>query len=403
MSHEWPSVELAELVTDGQISYGIVQPGAEATGGVPIVRVKDVRSGRIDVSSPLRVAEEISARHSKTVIRGGEVLVSLVGTVGEAAVANEALAGWNVARAIAVLRPLAGVAPEWLRLAFETQEIQRQIDGALNTTVQSTLNLADLKRLRIRMPPAEIRDGIAEVLGALDDKIAANTRLAATVEGLLRAEFGALEIDVEPGAGSSASVPLTDLFEVNPKRGKPADEEPVYVDMARLPTRSFSISDWTRRPARGGVRFTNGDTVMARITPCLENGKVGYIDFLEDAEIGIGSTEYIVLRSRVERGVPLPLSYFLARSPRFQANAVQHMVGTSGRQRLAADDIKPFLLGVPDVDALARFGRVADPLFAHVRSLTRENSVLAATRDTLLPQLMSGKLRVREAAEMAGL
>lgn len=373
--------------------------------GVPLVRLAGVKQGAhildgCNYLDPLKVAEKWS--HFR--LTHGDVLLSTSASLGEVAVVGADGVGAVPYTGLIRFRPADDrMAPRFVSLALTSGYFKAQIEAMGVGSVMKHFGPMHLRQMRVEVPPRGVQEAIADVATALDDRIAANTRLAATAEGLLCAEFEALRIDVEPGTGLNTSVPVIDLFEVNPKRGKPADEEPVYVDMARLPTRSFSISDWTRRPARGGVRFTNGDTVMARITPCLENGKVGYIDFLEDAEIGIGSTEYIVLRSRVERGVPLPLSYFLARSPRFQANAVQHMVGTSGRQRLAADDIKPFLLGVPDVDALARFGRVADPLFAHVRSLTRENSVLAATRDTLLPQLMSGKLRVREAAEMAGL
>ncbi len=247
----------------------------------------------------------------------------------------------------------------------------------------------------LRVPPIREQRAIAEVLGALDDKIAANSTIISTGEAVLRAEFQFLRIDSEPEEGSSLRA--DELFEFNPRRVAPSDPEPPYVDMQRLRTDSFLVSDWTSRPTSGGVRFTLGDTVMARITPCLENGKVGYIDFLKDGEVGIGSTEYIVVRSRTDRSIPLEASYFLATSSRFRAHAVINMSGTSGRQRVAARELASFALRRPDAEILAHFGARASAVFAAGRAMTDENHRLAATRDALLPALMSGKLRVRDA------
>ncbi|WP_456505278.1 restriction endonuclease subunit S [Arthrobacter sp. UYCu723] len=185
-----------DLVRDRQISYGVVQPGNDSESGIPIVRVKDVRNGTIDTSSPMRVGKDIALKHSRTALVGGELLLSLVGTVGESAVAPNTLAGWNVARAIAVIRPIQ-VSARWLQLCFESAPIRSEILGLLNTTVQSTLNLADLKRLRIPVPPAEIRAGIEDVLGALDDKIAANTKLLSGVDALAHAIFQSMMEEAE--------------------------------------------------------------------------------------------------------------------------------------------------------------------------------------------------------------
>lgn len=266
-------------------------------------------------------------------------------------------------------------------------------------TTNLDLSRDDFLSYAIQVPGRPQQRAIAEVLGALDDKIAANTRIVTLSEALLTAEFDALGIDEDPIGDEGVRV--DHLFELNPARRKPSADEPVYVDMQRLATNSFIVSDWTRRPVSGGTRFCNGDTVMARITPCLENGKVGYIDFLADGEVGIGSTEYIVLRSRVAQAVPLQASYFLATSPRFRANAVQNMSGSSGRQRVAATELAAFEIRSPDPAALSRFGQRAGSLFTSARSLANENRTLAATRDALLPALLSGALRVHDAEHLA--
>ena len=104
MASEWETVPLEQLVTPGRgISYGIVQPGYSTGDGVPIVRVNDVRNGRISTASPMRVTPQIEAAYSRTRLQGGELLLTLVGTVGETAIVPASLRGWNTARAVGVI------------------------------------------------------------------------------------------------------------------------------------------------------------------------------------------------------------------------------------------------------------------------------------------------------------
>lgn len=279
---------------------------------------------------------------------------------------------------------------------FLTSPIQQErlrIKAAGSTVAH--LNVADVRGFKLEVPPVAVQRAIAEVLGALDDKITANGDLAKVGEELLRAHIELLRLDdVEmPEVGS-----LAELVELNPRLPAPAEDEPVYLEMQALPTTGMSISSWTHRTPRGGARFQNGDTLLARITPCLENRKTGFVDFLDDCQIGLGSTEYIVMRSRP--GVPRVLSYFIAVNDRFRTFAIRHMLGTSGRQRVNAGDLADYPICVPDLRALDDFGAVSEPITAMIASLRSENTLLATTRDTLLPQLMSGKLRVNDAEKL---
>ncbi|MFG2362555.1 hypothetical protein ACGFY3_12960 [Streptomyces mirabilis] len=259
------------------------------------------------------------------------------------------------------------------------------------------ISLGDILSLKLRLPSRAQQEDVVGVLGALDDKIAVNERIAVTYEHRLKLQVERMGLEVEPDPVTA--VPVTEFVHFNPKVPK-ALSEAVYVDMAALSTNRAGISAWARREPKGGTRFANGDTLMARITPCLENGKTGYVDFMEDGEIGVGSTEFIVMRS--VRGVPPEFSYFLARSKRFREHAIRNMVGSSGRQRVAASGAANFHIDRPAEGMLAEFGEVASVSFAHVRSLDRESRTLATLRDILLPQLMSGKLRVRDAEKIVG-
>jgi type I restriction enzyme S subunit len=155
----------------------------------------------------------------------------------------------------------------------------------------------------------------------------------------------------------------------------------------------------TNRPFGSGMRFVNGDTLVARITPCLENGKTAYVDFLEGNEVGWGSTEYIVLRPKPP--LPKEFAYCLARSDAFREFAIQSMTGSSGRQRVPAESLWHLLLPVPPHEIAKCFGAFIRPLFTRASASVRESRILAAIRDTLLPKLISGELRVKDAERFA--
>ena len=151
---------------------------------------------------------------------------------------------------------------------------------------------------------------------------------------------------------------------------------------------------WIERPFGSGVRFVNGDTLLARITPCLENGKTAYVDFLETDQVGSGSTEYIVLRPKS----PLPneFSYFLARSNGFREFAIQSMTGSSGRQRVPVQALSQYKLPVPPRPVAQSFGNVVRPLVQRASEAVSQSRLLSALRDTLLPKLISGEVRVKQ-------
>ena len=141
----------------------------------------------------------------------------------------------------------------------------------------------------------------------------------------------------------------------------------------------------------------NGDTLVARITPCLENGKTAFVDFLDRGQVGWGSTEYIVLRPHP--WLPPEYGYYLARSAHFRSYAIKNMVGSSGRQRVPADSITKFSLVFPLSDIAARFGTAARPIMHRIRSNMDETRILARLRDTLLPKLISGEIQTESAPE----
>ena len=187
---------------------------------------------------------------------------------------------------------------------------------------------------------------------------------------------------------------IADYVDVNPKRSLRKNEPARCVDMSYLSTTGPFPSGWETKGYNGGMKFFNGDTIMARITPCLENGKVAYVNFLDDGEIAFGSTEFIVLHAK--EGVAPVFTYFLARNKNFVDYATKNMNGSSGRQRVSGDTIGKFMIPVIDSDSLNEFSGFATPAMDVIRNNSFESRSLAATRDALLPLLLSGELSISQ-------
>ena len=182
---------------------------------------------------------------------------------------------------------------------------------------------------------------------------------------------------------------LPDLIEINPAEARPKTDSILYVPMSALATDGMTVdlSESEHRETSTSVRFRNGDTLLARITPCLENGKTGFVDFLAEGEVACGSTEFIVLRGKT---VSPAFVYCLARTEDFRETAIKSMVGSSGRQRVQPACFDEYPVLEPEGAVLTQFDCFAEPVFAQIKTLRRESEKLATVRDALLPRLMKG-------------
>ena len=151
------------------------------------------------------------------------------------------------------------------------------------------------------------------------------------------------------------TIRAADFFDFNPRLSLKKGDIATKVAMDKLKPFTKKIPETEKAEFNGGAKFCNGDTVMARITPCLENGKTAYVDMLDDGEIGFGSTEFIVMRAKT--GISDPqFVYYTAINPVFRNVAVKSMVGSSGRQRVQQSVLEELELSVPDLDEQRRIG-----------------------------------------------
>lgn len=261
--------------------------------------------------------------------------------------------------------------------------IQSMIGSSGRQRVQTDV----IQNIEIDLPSLDEQERIGKLLRTLDDKIELNNKINENLERQAFALFDRLMIE----AGNSDCL-VSEIAYLNPKRSLSKNEVARYIDMSQLSTSGAFPSGWKMKPFTGGMRFSNGDTLLARITPCLENGKTAYIDFLDNKEVAFGSTEYIVLAPK--EGIPPEYLYCLARYPAFVDYAVKNMNGSSGRQRVSADIIGQFVMPRPSERNLRDFGSVVSALFMKMKNNSLENIRLASLRDSLLPKLMSGEIDV---------
>jgi type I restriction enzyme S subunit len=378
---EWPTERLEGLLLSKRdLTYGIVQPGNATNDGVPIVRVRDVRNGVVSTIDPLRVAPSVEAAYERSRLVGGELLVTLVGTVGETAVAGPELAGWNVARAVAVARVRPDVGAQWVAWAMKLSASTGLIAERVNTTVQATLNLADLRDVPVPLPPAADRAGIARVLGALEDKIASNNRLLELIPKLIRARVSAAALDED-----RRSVPVARLAQfVNGgayTKGATGSGRMVIriADLNSGPGNSTVYND-IEVPDEKTARA--GDILMSW------SGSLGVYRWVLDEAI-VNQHIFKVL----PKGFPAWLVFD-------RLDAVIHIFQSVAKDKattmghIQRGHLETTEVDIPSVEGVEQLDKSLRPLWNRLLVAEQETLRLTRLRDTLLPALLSGRIAV---------
>ena len=196
---EWTVVRLEDLLSnDRGISVGVMYPGDHAPDGIPLIKAGDISGSRINPNPEFRITPEKHFEYRRTELAGGELLISLVGDVGRCALVPPTMAGWNAARAIAVLRFQSQAYAGFVRACLMSPPFQHLMRAWSTTTVQATLNLKEVRQIPLPWPPAEEQRAIAHILGTLDDKIELNRRRNQTLEAMARALFKDWFVDFGP-------------------------------------------------------------------------------------------------------------------------------------------------------------------------------------------------------------
>jgi type I restriction enzyme S subunit len=351
MRSEWKKVQLGDVAS---VRGGKRLPKGKrlvtSNSAHPYIRVRDMSGTKVlEINEkfefvPTDAVEEINRYKVNT----NDIIISIVGSVGEVSMVGASLDGANLTENCAKISKLNDekINAEYLYYYLTSSLGQNNISKGTVGAVQLKLPLKNIRSLEILLPVLPTQKAIASVLSCLDAKIELNNEINENLEAQAQVVFKNWFVDFEPFQDGEfveselGLIPegwhvsaLSDAIDVNPVRILKKGSLATHLGMANVPTSGSRALSWKQREFTSGTRFTNGDVLVARITPCLENGKTAFVDFLSDGEIGWGSTEFIVMRSR--EPWPVEYAYCLARYEPFRAHLIGSMTGTSGRQRVA--------------------------------------------------------------------
>lgn len=389
MKCEWKKVPIKDLCIG--IYDGPHATPPKSNSGAVFLGIPNFSNGRLDLSDIRYISEDDLPRWTKRVTpKAHDIVFSYEATLNLYAIIPEGFYGC-LGRRMALMRPdESKVDYRFLYYYMFSTEWREEIERhKVNGSTVDRIPLVSFPSFTVNLPDMATQRYIADILSALDEKIEINNKINANLQQQAFCLFDQLLTKA-----SGESILVSDIADLNPKRALTKNQIAKCIDMAQLSTSGAFPDGWVDKPFKGGMRFANGDTLLARITPCLENGKTAFIDFLNEGEVAFGSTEYIVLSPK--EGIPPEFLYCLARYPAFVDYAVKNMNGSSGRQRVSAETIGQYSLPRLSDEQYQTFGELASPMFRKMKNNWMENMRLAEVRDALLPKLMSGELNLSD-------
>lgn len=424
----WKYLPLASLCQEGSVTYGIVQPGKETDNGVPIVRVNNFRENHLDLSEVMKVSAEIASKYERTKLHGGEVLLTVVGSVGQVAIAPKEIEGYNVARAVAVLHPNQIASAEWIALALQSPFSRHRLVSRANTTVQTTINLKDLRALPIPIPPSKVRESITDIIGKIDDRITLLRQSNDTLEKITQTLFKSWFVDFDPvkakaegkspeGISSEISSLFSDAL-IDTEYGKIPKEWSLgnlssFVSFQN--GYAFNGSDW-KPEGHPVVKIGNVKPLLIDLNGCSyvsPDCVTGLSRFmLRRGDLLVGMTGYVgetglmpnsnipayinqrVGRLTTKNGLAdIGFAFAAVRQPAFKTYAEKHAHG-SAQPNISGSDIVKFPVIIPPKDLIDAFNKILLPIIEAILNHSEKLDTLIGMRDTLLPRLISGQLNI---------
>ena len=404
---KWEKVKLGDIAT-------CIQPGPFGSQlhnsdyskeGTPIIMPKDIVGGAIVHSGLLKVSEEHVKRLSRHQVYEGNLMVARKGDVRKCAYITANENGWMTGSdCLKVVLDESKCYPKFIYYQLRSEHIGRWLEKVSIGATMPSLNTGLLSGIEMVLPPIEIQKQIAGILSVYDDLIENNRKQIKLLEEAARRLYKEWFVDLRfPGHENTKIVDgvpegwnwckLEDAIQFDPKVTLTKERMKQFIPMSALSTSSMVLdeSQFTETTSNSGSKFQNGDTLLARITPCLENGKTAYVSGLKSSEGAVGSTEYIVMRAKT---INAYMVYLLARTDDFRQSAINSMSGSDGRQRVKSDKLKMLDYLHPTSELVEKFENVEEPIFEKIYRLSKQMQQAKQARDLLLPKLMSGEVEV---------
>jgi len=391
---EWKEIEFSKMLVDESISYGIVQPGSHTeTNSVPIIRVNNIKLGTIKTEDVLKVDKAIEEKYQRTRLRGGELLITVVGSIGECAIVPENLKGWNVARAVSVARIHDDFDKRFIKYAFKTEDLIFQMYGNTNDTVQPTLNLSSLKALKFNVPSLPEQSSIASILSSLDNKINLLHRQNATLEAMAETLFR--QWFVEEAKEDWEAKSLSEIIDVViDNRGKTPptveyETEHPLIEVNALNSNSSLIDYSVIRKYVSKEIFESwfrkhlnlNDVIISTV------GTIGVFSIHLSAK-GCIAQNLVGLRSKSVSG------YFIYNFLKVNKENILNLDIGGVQPSIKVPHLLDLKMKLPSVGLIYQYHTTVDEYYKKIAMNSNQIRTLTALRDTLLPKLMSGEVRV---------
>ncbi|MGK5472397.1 restriction endonuclease subunit S [Faecalibacterium prausnitzii] len=395
--------ELCLNITDGK--HGDCEN--EENSGYYFISCKDIFDGQINYKKARQITKaDFEETHKRTMLEVDDILLTNSGTIGRMAFVTdrEATTKTTFQKSVAIIKPdKQKVLPRYLY--YQLQNCVPQFINSSNGSAQKNLLLSTMRTFQIEIEEnCEKQEKIANTLFAYDDLIENNQRQIKLLEEAAQRLYKEWFVDLRfPGHENTKIVDgvpegwnwckLEDAIQFDPKVTLTKERMKQFIPMSALSTSSMVLdeSQFTETTSNSGSKFQNGDTLLARITPCLENGKTAYVSGLKSSEGAVGSTEYIVMRAKT---INAYMVYLLARTDDFRQSAINSMSGSDGRQRVKSDKLKMLDYLHPTSELVEKFENVEEPIFEKIYRLSKQMQQAKQARDLLLPKLMSGEVEV---------
>lgn len=397
---EWK--ELQTLVKR-KIGYGIVQPGPSVQKGVPIIKVNNIISGLYDTKHLDKTTVENDAKYQRTKLKGGELIVTVVGTCGKTAIVPPQFVGCNLVRATCLIDIEDETICRWIKYYIDSPQGQAYINRNLNTTVQATLNVKNLNEMPIPFYSKEYTSNVVKILSSLDRKIELNNKINADLEEMAQAIFKNWFVDFEPFKDGKfvdselGMIPegwkVGTLGDITKNKSAKVKERNDVKVLSPVTTGELVLSEeyFTKQVFSSSIAkykiVNKGDFAY---NPARVNiGSLGRNEFDFD---GCVSPVYVVFS--VLDGYE---NYFdLFRKTDFFKDSVASLAIGGVRQSLSYDDLSSIEVIIPSGNAVEEFNNLYNQMKKTIKANKLESSRLSLLRDTLLPRLMSGEIEVPE-------
>lgn len=373
--------------------------------GYPLIRTPNVGKGRLDLNGVHRVSESVyKQRIQRGAPRANDLIFAREAPAGNVALVQENQTVCLGQRTVLIRPNVQKVNPQYLVYYLLSPKPQYELLGTANGATVAHVNLPAIRNLKIGLPEKSVQDKIGTTLVTYDDLIENNQKQIKLLEEAAQRLYKEWFVDLRfPGHENTKIVngvpegwnwcKLEDAIQFDPKVTLTKERMKQFVPMSALSISSMVLdeSQFTETTSNSGSKFQNGDTLLARITPCLENGKTAYVSGLKSNEGAVGSTEYIVMRAKT---INAYMVYLLARTDDFRQSAINSMSGSDERQRVKSDKLKMLDYLQPTSELVKEFGKIAGPTFEKIYKLSKQMQQARQARDLLLPKLMSGEVEV---------